>query len=74
MIGEDIKVLAKAVEKTSRVIADMSKILRQQADVSKLLSDKILTLENRQDTLWKALQGVTQAISGMDKGEKDERA
>ena len=74
MIGEDIKVLAKAVEKTSRVIADMSKILRQQTDVSKLLSDKILTLENRQDTLWKALQGVTQAISGMDKGEKDERA
>lgn len=65
MVAEDVKELARLLQKATDVIEDVTKVMRQQADVMKLLSDKILALENRQDTLWAALQGV---VNKMNKG------
>lgn len=65
MVAEDVKELARLLQKATDVIEDVTKVMRQQADVMKLLSEKILALENRQDTLWAALQGV---VNKMNKG------
>lgn len=45
-------------EKVADIVQKLTDTLAQAQDVARMLYERIVDIENRQDTLWKALQGL----------------
>lgn len=60
------------MEEMERAIGNSITLSQQMAETLKLLTQRVLELEERQNVLWKALQGITRQLSKERKGEKDE--
>ena len=50
-------------EKVTETITNISRALGQIADVARLLRERIEAIENRQDLLWEALQGLVKVVN-----------